>query len=72
MFVDRQAGPGRPRLISLSHVNDPAMTNVYPGDPPFELETVATIEDERILPAVRQTGRAHRYALGRARPFQRG
>src|SRR5687768_7085724 len=32
------------RLISLSHVNDPATTNVYPGDPPFELETVATIE----------------------------
>ena len=34
----------RLRLISLSHVNDPATTNVYPGDPPFELETVATIE----------------------------
>lgn len=34
----------RLRLISLSHVNDPATTNVYPGDPPFELETIATIE----------------------------
>ena len=34
----------RLRLISLSHVNDPATTNVYPGDPPFELETAATIE----------------------------
>lgn len=34
------------RLISLSHVNDPATTNVYPGDPPFELETIATIEDD--------------------------
>lgn len=33
----------RPRLVSLSHVNDPATTNVYPGDPPFELQTVATI-----------------------------
>ena len=31
-------------LISLSHVNDPATTNVYPGDPAFELETIATIE----------------------------
>jgi kynurenine formamidase len=36
----------RLRLISLSHVNDPATTNVYPGDPPFELETIATIENE--------------------------
>src|SRR5690349_24974316 len=34
----------RLRLISLSHVNDPATTNVYPGDPAFELETIATIE----------------------------
>ncbi len=25
-------------------MNDPATTTVYPGDPPFELETVATIE----------------------------
>lgn len=36
----------RLRLINLSHVNDPATTNVYPGDPPFELETIATIENE--------------------------
>ncbi|MGK5681832.1 cyclase family protein [Actinoplanes sp. URMC 104] len=34
------------RLVSLSHVNDPATTNLYPGDPPFELETVATIEKD--------------------------
>src|SRR5690349_22737175 len=33
-------------LVSLSHVNDPATTNVYPGDPPFELETIATIEHD--------------------------
>jgi kynurenine formamidase len=31
------------RLVSLSHVNDPATTNVFPGDPPFTLETIATI-----------------------------
>lgn len=43
------------QLVSLSHVNDPASTNVYPGDPPFELETVATIEkDGYYLRAVRQ------------------
>jgi len=43
------------RLISLSHVNDPATTNLYPGDPPFELETVATIErDGYYLRFVRQ------------------
>lgn len=34
---------GRLRLVSLSHVNDPETTNVYPGDPPFTLTTVATI-----------------------------
>jgi kynurenine formamidase len=41
---------GRPGLaldlVSLSHVNDPATTTVYPGDPAFELETVATIEKD--------------------------
>ena len=31
-------------LVSLSHVNDPATTQVYPGDPPFELVTIATVE----------------------------
>ncbi|MEU4237672.1 cyclase family protein [Actinoplanes sp. NPDC026619] len=36
----------RQRLISLSHVNDPATTNVFPGDPAFELETIATIEKD--------------------------
>ncbi|SNY49097.1 cyclase family protein [Paractinoplanes atraurantiacus] len=35
-----------PRLISLSHVNDPETTVVYPGDPAFELETVATIAED--------------------------
>ncbi|WP_394830282.1 cyclase family protein [Pendulispora rubella] len=32
------------RLISLAHVNDPATSSVFPGDPPFQLTTVATIE----------------------------
>jgi kynurenine formamidase len=36
----------RLKLVSLSHVNDPAQTNVFPGDPPFELETIATIEND--------------------------
>ena len=45
----------RLRLITLSHVNDPATTSIYPGDPPFELETVATIEaDGFYLQTVRQ------------------
>jgi kynurenine formamidase len=30
-------------LVNLSHVNDPATTNVFPGDPAFSLETIATI-----------------------------
>jgi kynurenine formamidase len=33
-------------LISLSHLNDPATTNVYPGDPDFALDTIATIEND--------------------------
>jgi len=36
----------RLKLVSLSHLNDPATTNVFPGDPPFELETIATIEND--------------------------
>jgi kynurenine formamidase len=36
----------RLKLVSLSHVNDPATTNVYPGDRDFTLETVATIEND--------------------------
>jgi kynurenine formamidase len=33
-------------LVSLSHVNDPATTLLFPGDPAFELETIATIEND--------------------------
>ena len=33
-------------LVSLSHLNDPATTLLFPGDPAFELETIATIEDD--------------------------
>jgi kynurenine formamidase len=33
-------------LISLSHVNDPATTTGYPGDPEFTLETIATHEHD--------------------------
>ena len=40
-------GHGRPglgvRLVFLSHVNDPATTTLYPGDPEFELEVMTTI-----------------------------
>ncbi|MGC0366701.1 kynurenine formamidase [Rhodococcus sp. 27YEA15] len=31
------------QIVSLSHVNDPATTPVFPGDPAFTLETAATI-----------------------------
>ena len=33
-------------IVSLSHVNDPATTSTFPGDPPFTLDTVATIADD--------------------------
>jgi kynurenine formamidase len=34
------------RLVNLSHVNDPATTSGYPGDPEFRLSTVRTIADD--------------------------
>ena len=39
-----RAGPGRfSRVVFLSHVNDPATTPVFPGDPEFTLTTVFTV-----------------------------
>jgi kynurenine formamidase len=37
------AGLSRTRLVFLSHVNDPATTSIFPGDPEFTLETIATV-----------------------------
>ncbi|GAA3856830.1 cyclase family protein [Saccharothrix violaceirubra] len=34
------------RLVSLSHVNDPDRTNVYPGDPAFKLTTITTVPED--------------------------
>jgi len=43
------------KLVSLSHINDPKVTKVFPGDPPFQLETIATIpEDGYFLQYVRE------------------
>jgi kynurenine formamidase len=43
------------RLVSLSHINDPATTPIFPGDPEFVLETAATIPaDGYYLQYVRQ------------------
>jgi kynurenine formamidase len=42
-------------LVNLSHLNDPATTNVFPGDPAFTLETIATIpQDGYYLQFVRE------------------
>jgi kynurenine formamidase len=40
---DRSSSLSSLRLVNLSHVNDPATTTLFPGDPPFELETMATV-----------------------------
>ncbi|HKT00341.1 MAG TPA: cyclase family protein [Rugosimonospora sp.] len=37
---------GQIRLVTLSHVNDPAQTFIFPGDPSFTLSTAATIEQD--------------------------
>ncbi|NEW46297.1 cyclase family protein [Nocardia cyriacigeorgica] len=43
------------RLVNLSHVHDPATTPLYPGDPAFRTDTVATIAaDGYFLRYVRQ------------------
>lgn len=34
---------GALRLVNLSHVNDPATTSIFPGDPEFRLTTMATV-----------------------------
>lgn len=34
------------QLVFLSHVNDPASTFVFPGDPEFLLSTAATVEEQ--------------------------
>ncbi|OZC60912.1 cyclase [Rhodococcus sp. 15-725-2-2b] len=34
------------RIVSLSHVNDPALTPIFPGDPEFSLETAFTVADD--------------------------
>lgn len=34
------------RVVNLAHVHDPAVTNLFHGDPPFILETVATIPED--------------------------
>ncbi|SNS22701.1 cyclase family protein [Rhodococcoides kyotonense] len=34
------------RIVSLSHVNDPATTPIFPGDPEFVLETAATVAED--------------------------
>jgi len=36
----------RIRLVNLSHVNDPATTTVFPGDPEFRLTTIATVPED--------------------------
>lgn len=39
-------GLDRVRPVILSHVNDPASTPVFPGDPDFEVTTVATVPQD--------------------------
>jgi kynurenine formamidase len=53
--TDQSVRLDRLRLVNLSHVNDPATTNVFPGDPPFTLEVIATIpQDGYFLQYVRE------------------
>ncbi|QII01209.1 cyclase family protein [Rhodococcoides fascians A21d2] len=45
------AGPAFPldrllQIVSLSHVNDPALTPIFPGDPEFTVETAFTVAED--------------------------
>ncbi|KQU47781.1 cyclase [Rhodococcus sp. Leaf278] len=39
--LDRMLG-----IVSLSHVNDPALTPIFPGDPEFSLDTAFTVAED--------------------------
>jgi kynurenine formamidase len=43
---DATSLPGFSRVVSLSHINGPARTPLFPGDPAFTLTTVATVADD--------------------------
>jgi kynurenine formamidase len=38
--------PGFSEVVSLSHVNDPRTTPIFPGDPAFRIRTVFTVPDD--------------------------
>jgi kynurenine formamidase len=47
--------PGFAKVVSLSHINDPARTPLFPGDPRFSIRTAFTIrEDGFYLEVVRE------------------
>ena len=49
------ARPGFAEVVSLSHVNAPASTPIFPGDPAFRIHTVFTVpEDGYYLELVRE------------------
>jgi hypothetical protein len=38
--------PALDRVVFLSHVNDPARTPLFPGDPAFSIHAVFTVPDD--------------------------
>src|SRR3989304_5544985 len=42
----RVALPALSKAVNLSHVNDPSRTPIFPGDPPFTIETVFAVEND--------------------------
>lgn len=68
----RGAGGGlrQVRLVNLSHVNDPATTSLFPGDPEFTLETVATVPQDRFYMQYVREGE-HTARTGERRPTSR-
>jgi kynurenine formamidase len=48
--------PGFTRVVSLSHVNSPRRTPLFPGDPAFTLRTVATVPADGFYMQVAREG----------------
>jgi kynurenine formamidase len=42
----REPLPGFSGVVSLSHINDPRATPIFPGDPAFRIRTVFTVPDD--------------------------
>jgi kynurenine formamidase len=68
----RGGGLGDVRLVFLSHVNDPATTSLFPGDPEFVLTPLTTVAEDGFYMQYVQEGEHTGTHWGSAAHFQEG